>query len=130
MGESMILKQLDHPNILKLYSIFEDSQSYYLVTEYNNIYEAILKEEIYCKDCKKDLWVRIKLDKSLSNFCKRFLTVITKILPIEISNLKTFFLSIRKVWIWSLLILGLLLNGWEIWGCSFSGRVKLNRLVV
>ena len=60
MGESMILKQLDHPNILKLYSIFEDSQSYYLVTEYNNIYVAILKEEIYCKDCKKDLWVRIK----------------------------------------------------------------------
>ena len=30
----MILKQLDHPNILKLYSIFEDNHSFYLVTEY------------------------------------------------------------------------------------------------
>lgn len=33
MNEAMILKQLDHPNVLKLYAIFEDSKAYYLVTE-------------------------------------------------------------------------------------------------
>lgn len=31
--EVSILKNLDHPNILKLYEIFEDEESYYLVTE-------------------------------------------------------------------------------------------------
>ena len=31
--ESTILKRLDHPNILKLYEVFEDDKRYYLVTE-------------------------------------------------------------------------------------------------
>lgn len=31
--EISILKRLDHPNILKLYEIFEDEKRYYLVTE-------------------------------------------------------------------------------------------------
>ena len=31
--EINILKKLDHPNIIKLYEIFEDSNRYYLVTE-------------------------------------------------------------------------------------------------
>ena len=31
--EINILKQLDHPNIIKLYEIFEDDKKYYLVTE-------------------------------------------------------------------------------------------------
>lgn len=34
MSESLILRQLDHPNVLKLYSIFEDKDALYLVTEY------------------------------------------------------------------------------------------------
>ena len=29
-----VLKNLDHPNILKLYEVFEDKQSIYLVTEF------------------------------------------------------------------------------------------------
>lgn len=33
MSEALILKQLDHPNVLKLYSIFEDPHTFYLVTE-------------------------------------------------------------------------------------------------
>jgi serine/threonine protein kinase len=40
----MILKQLDHPNVLKLYAIFEDNKAYYLVTEYSPFYSAIWKE--------------------------------------------------------------------------------------
>ena len=32
--EMKILKQLDHPNILKLYEVFEDSRKFLLVTEY------------------------------------------------------------------------------------------------
>jgi len=31
--EINILKKLDHPNIIKLYEIFEDSSRYYLITE-------------------------------------------------------------------------------------------------
>jgi len=31
--EINILKKLDHPNIIKLYEIFEDASRYYLVTE-------------------------------------------------------------------------------------------------
>jgi calcium-dependent protein kinase len=31
--EINILKKLDHPNILKLYEVFEDEKRYYLVTE-------------------------------------------------------------------------------------------------
>ena len=31
--EISILKKLDHPNILKLYEVFEDDKRYYLVTE-------------------------------------------------------------------------------------------------
>ena len=29
-----ILKQLDHPNIIKLYEFFQDEKRYFLVTEY------------------------------------------------------------------------------------------------
>lgn len=29
-----ILKNLDHPNIVKLYELYQDTTSYYLVTEY------------------------------------------------------------------------------------------------
>jgi calcium-dependent protein kinase len=33
IGEIAILKQLDHPNILKLYEFFQDHKRYFLVTE-------------------------------------------------------------------------------------------------
>ena len=32
--EMATLKKLDHPNILKLYEVFEDYVNYFLVTEY------------------------------------------------------------------------------------------------
>lgn len=31
--EINILKKLDHPNILKLYEVFQDEKRYYIVTE-------------------------------------------------------------------------------------------------
>ena len=32
-AEVSILKELDHPNIVKLYELFQDNDCYYLVTE-------------------------------------------------------------------------------------------------
>jgi calcium-dependent protein kinase len=33
LGEISILRNLDHPNILKLYEFFQDSKRFFLVTE-------------------------------------------------------------------------------------------------
>jgi calcium-dependent protein kinase len=33
LNEIMILKQMDHPNILKLFEFFQDEKRYFLVTE-------------------------------------------------------------------------------------------------
>lgn len=44
--EMSILKNLDHPNILKLFEVFEDQQKYQLVTEYcfgGELFDEILK---------------------------------------------------------------------------------------
>ena len=35
-AEMNILKGLDHPNILKLYELFQDEIHYYLITELKN----------------------------------------------------------------------------------------------
>lgn len=37
LGEIDILKELDHPSILRIYEFYEDSNSYYLITEYCEI---------------------------------------------------------------------------------------------
>jgi serine/threonine protein kinase len=34
LSEIKILRMMDHPNIVKLYEIFQDKRRYYLVTEY------------------------------------------------------------------------------------------------
>lgn len=34
MEETAILMDIDHPNIVKLYEIFSDTYSYYLISEY------------------------------------------------------------------------------------------------
>ena len=33
-SEMNILKTLDHPHIIRLYELYQDSKSYYLITEY------------------------------------------------------------------------------------------------
>ena len=48
-NEILILKNLDHPNIMKIYEFFEDEKNYYMVTEYydqNDLYHNINK--VYC----------------------------------------------------------------------------------
>lgn len=32
-NEIQVLKRIDHPNVVKLYEVFEDEKRYYLVTE-------------------------------------------------------------------------------------------------
>jgi len=34
LNEVNILKKLDHPNIIRLFEVYKDIKSYYLVTEY------------------------------------------------------------------------------------------------
>ena len=46
-SEINILKQMDHPNIVKLYEIFSDSKHLYLITEYlegGELFDLILKQ--------------------------------------------------------------------------------------
>ena len=45
--EIIILQQLDHPNVLKLYEYFEDKKNVYLITELDH---AIHK--IFCAHCE------------------------------------------------------------------------------
>ena len=50
--EIRILKKLDHPNILKLYEVFEDTKAYYLITEYckgGELFEEITRKEKFCE---------------------------------------------------------------------------------
>lgn len=47
LSEISILKQMDHPNILKLYEFFQDYKRYFLVTELCNggeLFERIASE--------------------------------------------------------------------------------------
>ena len=46
LDEIIILKNLDHPNIMKLYEFFEDDKNYYMVSEYcdqGDLYEKMIK---------------------------------------------------------------------------------------
>jgi calcium-dependent protein kinase len=45
-NEIKILKMLDHPNIVKLYEIYEDPKNIYMVTEYlegGELFDLILR---------------------------------------------------------------------------------------
>lgn len=37
-AEVSILRELDHPNIVKLCELFQDQQNYYLITEYAKLF--------------------------------------------------------------------------------------------
>lgn len=50
LNEIDILKQLDHPNILKLYEFFQDAKRYFLVTELCNggeLFDKIAEEQYF-----------------------------------------------------------------------------------
>jgi calcium-dependent protein kinase len=47
-NEIKILKQLDHPNIVKLYEVYSDSRNIYMITEYlegGEVFDLILKSK-------------------------------------------------------------------------------------
>jgi len=64
-----ILKNLDHPNILRLYEVFEDKKFIYLVTEYcdgGELFDAIIERK---KFDEKDAANVLKQLLSAINYC-------------------------------------------------------------
>lgn len=57
-NEIDILKTVDHPNIVKLYEIFEDENTYYLVMELMLGGEVILKMVFTCFSYSTKFWRR------------------------------------------------------------------------
>lgn len=56
-NEADVLKQMDHPNIIKLYEIFEDKKYYYIITEFltgGELFEKITDEEFYSDFTERD----------------------------------------------------------------------------
>lgn len=52
-SEMNILKNLDHPHIVKLFELYQDENNYYLVTEYYCSYLDISLVESYSIGLKK-----------------------------------------------------------------------------
>ncbi|KAJ3439303.1 map/microtubule affinity-regulating kinase [Anaeramoeba flamelloides] len=86
MREMKILQQLNHPNLILLYEIFENEQNWYLVMEYvegGELFDFVVKRIAYChsndivhRDLKlenllltSDFKIKI-IDFGLSNFTK------------------------------------------------------------
>ena len=56
-NEAEILRKVDHPNIIKLYEIFEDKKYYYIIMEFltgGELFEKITDEEFYGDFTEKD----------------------------------------------------------------------------
>ncbi|CAD8142780.1 unnamed protein product [Paramecium pentaurelia] len=61
-SEMNILKNLDHPNIVKLYELFEDDKNYYLVTEYcsgGELFDRIKKMNFFSEKKAAELMRQI-----------------------------------------------------------------------
>jgi calcium-dependent protein kinase len=57
LNEVMALTSLDHPNILRIYEIFEDDLRYYIITEICNggeLFGKIVKLKHFSEDCAAD----------------------------------------------------------------------------
>ena len=51
--ETSVLEELDHPNIIKMFDRFEETKSYYIVTEYmsgGELFDRIVKKEYYSEE--------------------------------------------------------------------------------
>ena len=61
LDEIIILKNLDHPNIMKLYEFFEDNKYYYMVSEYcdqGDLYGKMIK-----LDCMNQIVVKFLMEQ-------------------------------------------------------------------
>lgn len=61
-SEMNILRNLDHPNIVKLYELYEDPKNYYLVTEYCNggeLFDRIKRLNFFTEKQAADLMKQI-----------------------------------------------------------------------
>ncbi|CAD8125723.1 unnamed protein product [Paramecium sonneborni] len=67
LQETGILMDIDHPNIVKLYEIFSDTYSYYLVSEYCEGGELFEKIKL----------VSILTEKQIANFMKQILSAVS-----------------------------------------------------
>ncbi|CAD8074409.1 unnamed protein product [Paramecium primaurelia] len=67
LEETAILMDIDHPNIVKLYEIFSDKYSYYLVSEYCEGGELFEKIKL----------VSILTEKEIANFMKQILSAVS-----------------------------------------------------
>ncbi|CAK91783.1 unnamed protein product (macronuclear) [Paramecium tetraurelia] len=67
LEETAILMDIDHPNIVKLYEIFSDTYSYYLVSEYCEGGELFQKIKL----------VSILTEKEIANFMKQILSAVS-----------------------------------------------------
>jgi calcium-dependent protein kinase len=68
-NEINILKEIDHPNIVKMYEFFEDDKRYYLVTEIckgGELFDEILQRG---KFSERDGSVLMKQILSCINYC-------------------------------------------------------------
>jgi len=97
LNEINVLKKLDHPNIIKIYEIFENETSIYVVQEYFLIHSVSAKEEsssigsIAMEDFHK-----LKPVRSFDRLWMQFTIVITISWLIETSSHKTSCFSRKK----------------------------------
>ena len=61
LDEIIILKNLDHPNIMKLYEFFEDSDNYYMVSEYCD--QGDLYEKMEKLNCMNQIVVKFLMEQ-------------------------------------------------------------------
>ena len=64
MREINILKNLDHPNVMKIYEFLEDDTNYYLIEEFcdeGDLETALDKEKIYCEFLVKFIMYQVFL---------------------------------------------------------------------
>ena len=65
LDEIIILKNIDHPNIMKLYEFFEDSDNYYMVSEYCD--QGDLYEKMEKLNCMNQIVVKFLMEKILND---------------------------------------------------------------
>jgi serine/threonine protein kinase len=80
-NEIEILKEVDHPNIVKLFEAFEDDLNYYLVMEPmpgGELFDNIMKKECYTEAKSKEI---IKPIIDAINYCHQINVVHRNIKP-------------------------------------------------